>query len=139
MTWRDQTRIPRGMQDFARWWKPVPGHPGVAPSDVDALLHSKYGDRLLMLEFKPARGRVSAGQRRTLLAFSAKDGCCAIVVHDPHSRDDSRQPYDPELTLDAVLYLGGREIPQRVTLARLVEAIHDWYLGTRTAPSSSML
>lgn len=138
-TWRDQTRIPRGMQDFARWWRPIPGNAAVSPSDVDALLHTKHGDRFLMLEFKPARGRVTTGQRRTLLAFSRKEGCQALVVFDPHSRDDSRTPYDPELVLDVVLYTGGREVPESVTVARLVQAMHEWYLGPRTPSSSSML
>jgi len=125
--WRDMNRIPKGMSDFKRWFRPDGVNTFISPSDVDGILHTKFGNRFLMMEFKPAMGDITVGQGITLNGFSELPGCTSIVVFDPYSRDTSREKYDDELRLHMYIYKNGVRTSVTVSVAEFNEAISEWF------------
>lgn len=125
--WRDQSRIPKGMSDFARWFRPGLVNKKVMPSDVDALLHTRKGNRFLMMEFKPVFSGVTIGQRITLDGFGKLPGCTALAVFDPFSNDVSRDKYLDDLELKLTLFKCGAEVTMSLPVDELNKNIKLWF------------
>lgn len=124
--WRDMSRIPKGMSDFHRWYRPEIDSI-ISPSDVDGILHTKNGNRFLMFEFKPEGATLTTGQRITLQGFSRLPGCTSIVVFDPFWDDTSREPYDDDLTVKILIYEHGQPKTLRRTIRQLNQSIEKWF------------
>ena len=125
--WRDQSRIPKGMSDFARWFRPGLKNTKVMPSDVDALLHTKRGNRFLMMEFKPQYSGVTIGQRITLDGFGKLPGCTALAVFDPFASTTDRERYEDELPLKLTLFKSGGEATMTLTVDEFNREIKSWF------------
>lgn len=126
--WRDATRIPRGMQQFDRWYIPPAGRRRIYPSDSDAVLHSRNGNRFLFFEFKPVGLEdVPGAQGELLRGLSLKEGVQAIVVFDPCWDDASDEKYDPKATLRSILFRRGVRHDTVTTVERLNASVADWY------------
>jgi hypothetical protein len=125
--WRDQTRIPKGMSDFKRWFRPGLSNAKVMPSDIDGMLHTKNGNRFLMMEFKPAFSGVTIGQRITLDGFGKLPGCTALAVFDPFSNTTDRVDYADELPLKVQLFKAGRTVDATMTVEEFNAQIKMWF------------
>lgn len=125
--WRDMTRIPRGMSDFQRWFRPNLPNKYVAPSDVDGILHTKNGNRFLMMEFKPVNVDVTVGQDITLKGFSQLPNCTSMCIFDPYASDSTRAKYGDELVLDFYVYKDGKRTKHLFTVAEFNTQIELWF------------
>lgn len=130
--WRDTSRKPRGMQRFSKWMRRRSGTRAVTPSDIDGVLHSRIGNRILLLEFKPL-GRapnIPAAQAETLASFSARPGIQALVVFAPGWDDEGDDRFPDTAPVKLILFRDGRaQTCQTTTMAVFSTAVADWYVN----------
>jgi hypothetical protein len=125
--WRDQSRIPKGMSDFARWFRPGLRNAKIMPSDVDGMLHTRKGNRFLMLEFKPVYPGLTTGQRITLDGFGKLPGCTAMAIYDPFSNTTDRAQYEDDLELKLTLFKAGGEAQMALSVLDFNRQIKLWF------------
>lgn len=127
--WRDSERIPLGMSDFQRWYRPDGINAKVKhPSDIDGILHNGRTNSFLMLEFKPAGSEITRGQEITMEGFSKLPNCIAILVKDPFWNDDSRTRYDNDQELEILAFKNGTKMkPVTTTVRALNSRIATWF------------
>lgn len=127
-TYQKQDSEPlKGMANFARWWSPKAR--SLSPSDIDAWLHSRTGDRHLFIEFKTQNEDLSkmGGQLEGLTSLTRRDGIQVLIVFDPYWNDPSSAPMDREAPLRVVVIRNGRVQPEQVTtLGRFSDCVWDW-------------
>jgi len=125
--WRDMDNIPKGMQDFKRWFRPQGLQKSIMPSDGDAIIHTLGGNRFILFEFKPSIGSLSIGQAYTLNGFSRLPGCTAILIADPYNDDQSRTNYSDDQQLDVRVYKDNSFQEFTITVGELNTAIELWF------------
>lgn len=128
--WRDQKRKPRGMQRFSKWHRRRVDSAKIAPSDIDGVKHSRIGDRLLFLEFKPI-GRawvLPNAQAETYRSISARRGQQVLAVFAPGWDDESDDVFPDDTVVGYQIFRGGRAgRVKRTTMKQLSIAVADWH------------
>jgi len=125
--WRDEANPPKGMCDYARWYRPPGIDSRMMPSDGDAILHSKNGNRFILFEFKPQHGSLTVGQRILLEGFSEKPGCMSVAIYDPYSHDKSRRRYADDLELEMTVFMDGVEQDVYLTNVENLNKFIAWW------------
>jgi hypothetical protein len=115
------------MSDFKRWFRPGLSNAKVMPSDVDGLLHTKNGNRFLMMEFKPSFSTVTIGQRITLDGFGKLPGCTALAIYDPFSQTTDRVDYEDDLDLKITLFKAGGSADLTLSVEDFNKQIKKWF------------
>lgn len=127
--WRDVANRPKGMSDFARWYRPKGIDTKKMPSDGDGILHSKDGNRFILLEFKPKDGYLTIGQRILVAGFSKLPGCMSMVIYDPYSQDRSGEKYPDDEVLHISVFLDGFEQDLYITTVENLNKFIAWWFN----------